>query len=100
MKNYWPGINMKHQVNFKKWKVLSIPVRDLEQYIPFAHIEPEEMAWIIHEHKRWTTTDPVELSIQVMCGETELINQDVMDWIKLDGQIQGRYAYDRDHGKV
>ena len=85
------GITLVYKVDLNKWKQLSIPQRDTAQYIPFAHIDAEEYAYIISKHKQFTATDPLDLSMLIMSGELDSVEHTVVQLLQEDNKIQNQY---------
>ena len=78
-------------IDFDKWRRLSIPTKPDGDYIPFAHIMQDEYAYIIQQHKKFITADPVELSMSIINGELEDIKHTVKELFIEDRRLQTEY---------
>jgi len=66
------------QVNLKKWRVLSIPVRDTEKRIYFSTFDDDEYRLLISMHKKYTTKDCVELALDKISSDQHKQNIDII----------------------
>jgi len=66
------------QVNLKKWRVLSIPVRDTEKRIYFSTFDDDEYRLLISMHKKYTTKDCVELALDKISSDQDKQNIDII----------------------
>lgn len=78
-------------IDFDKWRRLSIPTKPDGDYIPFAHIMKDEYAYIIQQHKKFTSTDPVELSMSIINGDLDSIKYTVKELFAEDRRLQAEY---------
>jgi len=78
-------------IDFDKWRRLSYPVKPDGDYIPFAHIMQDEYAYIIQQHKKFITADPVELSMDIINGELDDIKHSVQELFAEDRRLQAEY---------
>ena len=78
-------------IDFDKWRRLSIPTKPDGDYIPFAHIMKDEYAYIIQQHKKFTSTDPVEHSMSIINGDLDSIKYTVKELFAEDRRLQAEY---------